>query len=87
MPSINKKENLTGRIIVVDDEAVVLKNLRRILEKSGHIVSTSTNPVKALEQIENEFYDIVISDMRMPGNIDGKELFMEIKRNNEFLVR
>ncbi|MGD9158713.1 MAG: sigma-54 dependent transcriptional regulator [Desulfobacteraceae bacterium] len=66
----NNKEIITGRIIVVDDEAIVLKNLRRILEKSGHIVSTCINPVKALEQIEHESYDIVISDIKMPY-IDG----------------
>ena len=36
----NIKESLTGRIIAVDDDQIVLKNLRRILEKSGHIVST-----------------------------------------------
>ena len=50
MAQENTIGNITGRIIVVDDEPIVLKNLRRILEKSGHIVSTCINPVKALER-------------------------------------
>jgi DNA-binding NtrC family response regulator len=71
-------EKITGRIIVVDDEAIVLKNLRRILEKSGHIVSTSINPVKALEFIENGLYDIVISDIKMPY-MDGLDFLNRVK--------
>lgn len=74
----NSKEDITGHIIVVDDEAIVLKNLRRILEKSGHIVSTSNNPVKALEQIEHESYDIVISDIKMPY-LDGLSFLNRVK--------
>lgn len=66
MTTKKDKERTTGRIIVVDDDTIVLKNLRRILEKSGHIVSTCLNPVRALEQIEDEPYDIAISDIKMP---------------------
>ncbi|MBN2419459.1 MAG: sigma-54-dependent Fis family transcriptional regulator [Deltaproteobacteria bacterium] len=70
--------NVTGRIIVVDDEAIVLKNLRRMLEKSGHAVSTCINPVKALEQIGSESFDIVISDIRMPY-MDGLSFLNRVK--------
>ena len=76
-PEISK-ENITGRIIVVDDENIVLKNLRRILEKSGHTVSTCINPVKALEQIGSESYDIVISDIKMPY-MDGLSFLNRVK--------
>lgn len=71
-------EKATGRIIVVDDESIVLKNLRRILEKSGHIVSTCINPVRALEQIGNESFDIVISDIKMPY-MDGLSFLNRVK--------
>lgn len=78
MPTENSKENITGRIIVVDDEPIVLKNLRRILEKSGYTVSTCINPVKALEYIENESYDVVISDIKMPY-MDGLSFLNRVK--------
>ena len=74
----NNKESVRGRIIVVDDEVIVLKNLRRILEKAGYIVSTCINPVKALEQIKNEPYDIVISDIKMPY-MDGLSFLNRVK--------
>ena len=78
MDQEKKKENPTGRIIIVDDEAIVLKNLRRILEKSGYIVSTCINPVKALEYIQNESYDVVISDIKMPY-MDGLSFLNRVK--------
>ena len=78
MTSDNIKESISGRIIVVDDEPIVLKNLRRILEKSGHTVSTCINPVRALEYIEKESYDIVISDIKMPY-MDGLSFLDRVK--------
>jgi DNA-binding NtrC family response regulator len=73
-----EKDKTTGHIIVVDDDPVTLKNLRRILEKSGHNVSTCINPVRALEQIENELYDLVISDIKMPY-MDGLSFLNRVK--------
>jgi DNA-binding NtrC family response regulator len=68
-----------GRILVVDDETTALKNLRRILEKQGHTVSTYSNPVRALEKLDQEPFDLVLSDLRMP-HLDGLELLDHIKR-------
>lgn len=69
---------INGRIIVVDDDPVALKNLRRVLEKSGHTVTTCINPVRALEQIKNGVYDIVISDIKMPY-MDGLSFMDRVK--------
>ena len=70
-----------GRILVVDDEPTALKNLRRILEKEGHKVATYANPVRALERLSAEPFDVVISDLRMP-HLSGLELLDSIKRQN-----
>ncbi len=78
MSDENVKESITGRIIVVDDEPLVLKNLRRILENSGYSVSTCINPVKALEYIQKESYDLVISDIKMPY-LDGLDFLSRVK--------
>ena len=67
------------RVMVVDDETTTLRNLRRILEKEGHQVSTYTNPVRALELLRQERFDLLISDLRMP-QLDGLKLLDRAKR-------
>lgn len=68
-----------GRIIVIDDEPVALKHLRRILEKLGHRVSTFANPLRALERLEETACDLLISDLKMPY-LDGLEVLNRAKR-------
>ena len=70
---------LSGRIFVVDDEPLALKNLRRILEKSGHKVSTFSNPLRVLKRLEQEPCDLIISDIKMP-HMDGLTLLNQAKR-------
>jgi DNA-binding NtrC family response regulator len=72
-------DGLKGLIMVIDDEPVALKNLRRILEKAGHKVSTFTSPFSALKRLEEEPFDLIISDIRMPY-VDGIELLNRAKR-------
>ncbi|MEW5913425.1 MAG: sigma-54 dependent transcriptional regulator [Thermodesulfobacteriota bacterium] len=67
-----------GAIMVVDDEVPTLKSLRRILEKQGHRVSTYSNPVRALELLAEQSFDVLISDLRMP-HLDGLELLERAK--------
>ncbi|BEQ13930.1 sigma-54-dependent transcriptional regulator [Desulfoferula mesophila] len=67
-----------GRVLVVDDELTTLKNLRRILEKEGYQVSTYSNPVRALELLKQESFDVLLSDLRMP-HLDGLELLDQAK--------
>ncbi len=68
-----------GHIMVVDDDNITLKNVRRILEKEGHRVSTYNNPVRALESLEENCFDILLSDLSMPY-LDGLELLEQAKR-------
>jgi len=73
------KAETAGLIVVVDDEPLALKNLRRILEKEGYKVSTFNNPLRALKRIEEEPCDLIISDIKMPY-MDGLALFNQVKR-------
>ncbi len=72
-------ETRKGRIMVVDDDPLTLKNLRRILEKDGHTVSTFSSPLRALQRLEGTSYDLIISDVRMP-DLDGLGFLNEAKR-------
>lgn len=64
---------------MVDDDALTLKNLRRILEKQGYSVSTYTRPMAALDRLKQTPYDLLISDVKMP-DMDGFALLDQAKR-------
>ncbi|MBW1849944.1 MAG: sigma-54-dependent Fis family transcriptional regulator [Deltaproteobacteria bacterium] len=75
------QDRKTGRIIVVDDDKIALKNLRRILEKDGHRVSTFNNPLRVLKQLEEKHCDLIITDLKMPY-LDGISLLNKAKLLN-----
>lgn len=67
------------RILVVDDELDMLMLLRMIIEdNTDYEVETTNNPSEALKMVMENDYDLVISDLKMPG-MDGLELFDEVK--------
>jgi DNA-binding NtrC family response regulator len=67
-------------ILVVDDDAIVIKSCKRILEAEGFEVSTVPGADKALEVLKNSDFDILLIDVKMPGR-DGMYLMREIKKN------
>jgi DNA-binding NtrC family response regulator len=67
------------RILVIDDELDMLMLLRMIIENNtDYEVETTNNPSEALKMVMENDYDLVISDLKMPG-MDGLELFDEVK--------
>jgi DNA-binding NtrC family response regulator len=66
------------KAIVVDDEASVCEAVRAILELEGIEVTTFTDSLAAAEDIKQHFYDLIISDLKMP-KMTGLELFDDIK--------
>ena len=79
--------NLPGkRILVVDDEASILKLISMILESAGSTVDAAGSGDKALAYLVENDYDLVISDLRMPG-IDGWKLFDWVKQNRPHIVK
>lgn len=68
------------RILVVDDDAIVLKSCRRILEFEGFEVTTAPSAEEALEKIKNYDFDLLLMDVKMPEH-DGLFLMQEIKKN------
>ena len=69
---------MTPRIMIIDDDPLTLKRLRRLLEKRRYKVSSYTNPLGALKQMENTCYHLVITDVKMPG-MDGMDLLINVK--------
>jgi DNA-binding NtrC family response regulator len=71
------------KILIVDDEPDMLKLLSMIIkEKTPYEVTTTNNPLEALELAKKGGFDLVITDLKMPG-LDGMELLDAIKRVDE----
>ncbi|CAI4030311.1 Regulatory protein AtoC [Nitrospira tepida] len=69
----------TGKILIVDDEADALDNCRRILSRLGHDCLTEQDPVRAVQRIQIERPELVLTDLCMPG-LDGLGVLSEAKR-------
>ncbi|MDH3228515.1 MAG: response regulator [Alphaproteobacteria bacterium] len=66
------------KVLVVDDDAVVGRSFDRVLTDKGYDVSTALDGEEALEKCGAEAYDVVFTDIRMPG-MDGLEVARRIK--------
>jgi len=74
---------MAEKILIVDDEPDMLKLLSMIIrEKSPYEVTTTNNPVEAIELAKKGGFDLVISDLKMPG-LDGIEIIEAVKRLDE----
>ncbi|MAJ60718.1 MAG: hypothetical protein CBC48_12315 [bacterium TMED88] len=69
---------MSHRILIVDDERSASDYLRVLLEERDFEVRTTSNGIEALIALENQNYDLVISDIRMP-QMDGLELLEHLK--------
>lgn len=66
------------RVLVVDDEPLLVKSLRRVLVREGHEVFTAGDGAQALELLQTVQVDVVLSDVRMPV-MDGVTLLRRIR--------
>lgn len=63
-------KTIPGKILIVDDEAIIRESLQQWLEIEGFRVLTAENGEKALQIIKTEQLDVAVFDIRMPG-MDG----------------
>jgi CheY-like chemotaxis protein len=69
-----------AKVLVVDDEPLVRRLTRRILEEAGHRVYEAANGLEAVSAFnEHAPFDLVVSDIRMP-TMDGQELSTFLRR-------
>ncbi len=68
------------RILVVDDEMIVCESCQRILEEEGYEVETALSGKEAFEKMKAHPYDIVITDLKMPG-IGGMEILKTFRKD------
>ena len=74
------------KILIAEDEEITLKHLLSTLQKEGYEVSGCSNGLKALERVEDENFDVLIADIKMPG-LTGIELLEKINANSELKMQ
>jgi DNA-binding NtrC family response regulator len=74
---VSDERNCT-KILVVDDEVVIREGLKRILEDESYAVETYGAGRLALERLQVADFDLVITDLKMPG-LDGMEVLRSIR--------
>jgi DNA-binding NtrC family response regulator len=71
---------MTGkmRIMIIDDEPIVGKRIKRLLEKEGYEVASFIDGQSALNELGQRRFDVVITDLKMEG-IDGLNILTTVK--------
>jgi CheY-like chemotaxis protein len=66
------------RILVVDDDAALRRITERMLTDAGHEVTTATDGLEALRLLKESPFDLMITDLIMPG-MEGLQLLREVR--------
>ncbi|MCM2264549.1 MAG: sigma-54 dependent transcriptional regulator [Desulfuromonadales bacterium] len=66
------------RILVVDDDAVIREGLRRVLSIEGYQVETQPNGRLAMDRLQEAAFDLLITDLKMPG-MSGLEVLQAVR--------
>jgi len=74
--------NKSYRILVVDDDEAIRQGYSQLLSLSGYEVSIATNGATARLQFDRQAFDLVITDILMPGE-DGLTLILSLKAYKE----
>ncbi len=73
------------RILIIDDEQIVLEVLRKILELEGYEVVTAFNGAEGIEVFRQKPCDLVITDMVMPEK-DGLQTILDLRKETPDLA-
>jgi len=68
-----------AKILVIDDEESVLNIIKAVLERSNHIIETTSNGLEAITKMNENPADLVITDLTMPEK-SGQEIIKEIRQ-------
>ena len=77
------KTPITGKILIVEDNLDLLSLLHRVLRAEGYEVIMAVSGEEALGRAE-ELPDLILMDIRLPGEIDGLEATRRLKADSRF---
>ena len=61
-------------ILIIDDDAAILRTFSRIFQRNGYCVSVAEGGKEAIEKLRSNSYDVALIDLRLP-DMEGTELF------------
>jgi len=67
------------KILIVDDEPMMRNLLLKILESEGYKITLAASALEALDRLDEDKFDLMLSDVKMPG-MNGFELLEEVKK-------
>jgi len=70
-----------SRILVVDDDSICRDSMRRILERGGYNVQVAPDADSALNALNEQYFDLMVCDFRMPGR-SGLDLLSVLRDRN-----
>lgn len=73
------------KILIVDDELSIIEVLKRLFTKEGYAVSTSMDAKEALSKLREEVFDLMLTDIRLPG-MDGLTLMKQARELQSHLA-
>lgn len=86
MNAVNRLESPPLRVLLVDDEDVLLVPIKRFFERRGHVVSATTEPELAEALLEHQAYDVVFLDLALTRfGREGLEVLASMRAEHEFL--
>jgi len=72
---------MAEKMLIIDDEEIVLKSCRKIFEAEGFEVVTTSNPQEGLKLVSEAAFDVILCDWMMPG-FDGMDVVEEIDKRS-----
>ncbi len=72
---------MAEKMLIIDDEEIVLKSCRKIFEAEGFEVVTTANPQEGLKLVAQKSFDVILCDWMMPG-FDGMDVVEEIDKSS-----
>lgn len=68
----------SGKLLIVDDEKVAVKNLEHVLKKEGYEVTATQSGANALIHLDRQQFDVVLTDLRME-KVDGLQILQKCR--------
>jgi formate transporter len=76
-----KGNTMPDKMLIIDDEQIVLKSCRKVFESEGYKVTTTSDPKEGLTLVSENSYDVILVDWMMPG-LDGLDVVEEIDKRS-----
>jgi DNA-binding response OmpR family regulator len=76
----------TANVLVVDDEGAIRYSVSKTLQRVGYTVTEAASGEEAVDMLQAQYFDVVLTDIRMPPGLDGVELVRRIKEHDPDII-